>query len=138
MKTKKQLYEEKIQSYVWNKKKDTIVCIPLIIVFVAVSVWKWDRLFVDFYTFTKIYLIAFGFGYSIGYVIAFLLSWNKNYLETIVSNARCRHHQKYQTFWMRYLQHLSEEERERLPEKVRLRRDRLDIEAKMLHNEFDC
>ena len=48
------------------------------------------------------------------------------------------HYENKKTTWTRYLQHLSEEEREKLPEKVRLRRDRLDIEARMLHNEFDC
>lgn len=137
MKTKQKLREEEIARYVWNKKKGTIVCISLIIVFVAVSVWKWDRLFVDLYTFIKIYLIAFGFGYSIGYVMVFLLSWNKNYLETIVSNARFRHHQRYQRFWTRYLQNLPEEEYKHLPEKIRHRDNKLAVESMMLHNEFD-
>lgn len=137
MKTKQELREGEIARYVWNKKKGTIVCISLIIVFVAVSVWKWDRLFVDLYTFIKIYLIAFGFGYSIGYVMAFLLSWNKNYLETIVSNARFRHNQRYQRFWTRYLQNLPEEEYKHLPEKIRHRDNKLAVESMMLHNEFD-
>lgn len=134
MKTKKELRDEQIARYLWNEKKNRVILVTLLIAIVVVGIWKWDRVSVDFYTFAKIFVTSIGIGYCLGNVLCHLLFHDK---ESLIENARCRHHQKYQTFWMRYLQHLSEEERKKLPEKVRLRSDRLDLEARMLYNEFD-
>lgn len=133
MKTKKELREAEIARYLWNKKKDIIIPIVLFVAIVVVSIWKWDR-FVDIYTVIKIYLISIGIGYCIGMNLCYLLLLNK---ENMIANARFRHQQRYQNFWTRYLQNLSEEEREKLPEKIRLRDNKSAVERIMLYNEFD-
>ena len=73
MKTKKELHEEIMKRYLWKKKRDTIVPIVLVLMLVMVGICKFDKLFVDWYAFTKIYLIAIGAGYSFGMTIAFIL-----------------------------------------------------------------
>lgn len=129
-KNKKELRDEEIARYLWNKKRDVILPMSLFVAIIAVSIWKWDRLFVDFYTFAKIFVTAIGIGYCLGNNLCYLLFQDK---ESMIANARSRHHQRYQTFWMKYLQ----KEEKKLPKKIQLQKDKFEVERIMLRNEFD-
>lgn len=74
MKTKKEIREAILKRNVWNKKRDQIIPMILLLFMVIVSIWKFDRLFIhfDFSTFAKIYLIAIGAGYCFGSCICYL------------------------------------------------------------------
>lgn len=70
MKTKQELHEQIIVRMLWNKKKEMVVWVTILLMMIIVAIWKWDRVFVDFSTFAKIYLIAVGGGFCLGMVIS--------------------------------------------------------------------
>lgn len=156
MKTKKEIREAIIKRNVWNKKRDQIIPMILLLFMVIVGIWKFDRLFVhfDLYTFAKIYLIAIGAGYCFGSMICYLfikvdlkkekhsinkkIIWHLNQIEKICDDDEISKdpNLKYPVF---------DEEREKvlrmrakkqaLIRKLRDRINKLEVEYLLLENE---
>ena len=138
MKTKKHMYESRIQRIVWLETREKIIMYGICLTLIIIGVRKYEFFTTDIISASKWFLIAIGYGFCWGSLVSYLIpsKW-------ILQNKRDRLHQKVQNCWAKRnsLHNFVEENPDNKKAKIRLEKveyrwEKLTLVSKSLNNPY--